>query len=538
MKHVLSSFQAKEILKKFEDQVESEMIYNEPELLIKEEVMEQDNDFTEGNYENYMESYDIPDEGYLDPLEDVKPMMKAKSKDVQCYKCSEIMDYDLIENHLKLIHNALVKEDYGPVRKYQCDKCFRALNNMDRHNCPKSRKKPIKKEPKKKVVKKKKAVRRASQAAFEAYVAKFKTKIICKFCSIEVKYCAMSAHFKECHSDIKEPWLCDHCEASFDERQKLNYHTKVYHEKNYTHFCSVCGKGFFGMVQAAMHEEKAHNKDNEKTFTCEQCGFSTIGIKKYNNHLKMIHGQVSSDSHTCEICGKTFTNMSNYKQHRKIVHPTKSELEEIPAKCDKCCQQFKTSNELNTHLTECLDQPLKNLGCVICNEGPYHSAIALRKHAAEEHEMNIFICDKCDAVFEKNEAYKNHRSNKHGNNTKNNQAKCSKCDKMCRNKDALQYHMLKEHGDDNCAHYNCQQCDKKFKRLYQMREHVNAIHTMETLYHCQLCDFTTYRKSSVGEHSRIVHEKRKPNKCDKCTSAFYYKRDLANHITRHHPSSE
>ena len=43
----------------------------------------------------------------------------------------------------------------------------------------------------------------------------------------------------------------------------------------------------------------------------------------------------------------------------------------------------------------------------------------------------------------------------------------------------------------------CDQCDFVCKTGEVMREHVNAIHTKETLYNCSHCDFSTYRKKNI-----------------------------------------
>ena len=94
---------------------------------------------------------EILDEDFLDNQLEIQDLhSKAlNGKELQCYKCCEVMHQDAIESHLLLVHDVTVKEDYGKVRDFQCGLCHRALaNETQKHKCIKTMKREITPGPK------------------------------------------------------------------------------------------------------------------------------------------------------------------------------------------------------------------------------------------------------------------------------------------------------------------------------------------------------------------------------------------------------
>ena len=522
---------ARELLKKFEDYETSCEIPEPNELFIKEE-------FIDENYEeNTPSDMLVEDSPFIDignTKIETDPIDLALDS-VQCYKCSEIVDQSLIEDHLKLIHNSTVKGDYGPVRKYQCQECNRALNSLTKHKCKKSLKtvsKKVKSDVKSAKTKPKKDIAAKKETNFNE---------TCHHCPKTFTHPSlMSKHYTKEHSDIPRPWPCNRCDKAYGTRKHLLVHIKSSHDKLFNHFCSYCGKGFFRKNATAIHELKVHNKskEEEETYDCEHCELTVKGLAQYHAHLKRRHGQiVPTDTKTCEQCGKTFRNIHETKRHQKYSHPTKFELDSVECICNNCDTKFEDSMTLNCHEKECLPKPLKNLNCIYCKTETFHSHVSLKKHSAEKHEKYVHICKVCDAAFESISSCINHEHNLH-KVTKRPTHKCPHCDMVFGKKSTMENHAFKVHGDESHSHYKCKHCDYRCRSSCQMKEHVNAIHTKETLYQCQYCDFNTYRKKNLCEHVKQVHEKARPNKCDQCNAGFFYKRDLLNHISRQHPSAE
>ena len=163
-----------------------------------------------------------------------------------------------------------------------------------------------------------------------------------------------------------------------------------------------------------------------------------------------------------------------------------------------------------------------------------HSAIALKKHSAEKHEKYLRVCDICQAAFETYNKFKQHKDTVHREKKKTLHS-CPHCDQKFEVKKTLKRHMLRVHFDNaGETHYKCDRCDYINKSHFELKEHINAIHTKEEVYQCTLCEFTTYRKNNLRPHVKNVHEKYKPNKCDKCFEAFLTKRELNKHLERKH----
>ena len=166
-----------------------------------------------------------------------------------------------------------------------------------------------------------------------------------------------------------------------------------------------------------------------------------------------------------------------------------------------------------------------------------YSSIALKKHCAEKHEKHITVCNVCHAVFE------SHKLNQHKYDVHREKKKtvksCPHCDEKFEVKNTLKRHMLRVHGDDNgVMYYSCDKCDYKNKSNFELKDHINAMHTKEELYQCTICNFSTYRKKNLRSHIRNIHEKHKPNKCEKCFAAFLTKRELIGHMERKHQKFE
>merc|ERR1719219_2225395 len=269
---------------------------------------------------------------------------------------------------------------------------------------------------------------------------------------------------------------------------------------------------------ATTHEIKVHfSKDSDELdqFSCDKCGAKQLSKTAFKKHLMLVHGQHLESSTTCEKCGKSFTNQLCFQEHVKKMHPTPDELAKVQCDCEKCNQVFTTAQELNNHLKECLEN-LPNLTCPICSSKNWYSLIAVKKHSAEFHEKYLRVCNICQVAFENYDEFRKHRRAVHLEKKKTIHS-CPHCDQKFEIKKTLKRHMLRVHGDtDGETHYSCDRCDYVNKSHYELKEHINAIHTKENVYPCTLCDFITYGKANLRPHVKNVHEKYKPNKCDKC----------------------
>ena len=149
------------------------------------------------------------------------------------------------------------------------------------------------------------------------------------------------------------------------------------------------------------------------------------------------------------------------------------------------------------------------------------------------HQKIVHICKVCRKAFKTNQILRMHIRDKHTGK----RIKCEKCNSSFGSPMALKYHKLNAHNDLTITHFDCKYCGKKFLCEYVMKDHVNNIHTKETLYNCELCDFTTYIKKNIAVHKKKVHIRRLTHKCEYCGKEFYNSRKLTldNHIKNVHP---
>ena len=100
---------------------------------------------------------------------------------------------------------------------------------------------------------------------------------------------------------------CHECQKTFASLSALNRHIQ-HHTGKYTHFCSVCKKGYNNSYNLKLHMRGHEGKG----FPCEYCGklFKTIQSKQYHESE---HAGVYR--FTCALCDKGFNEKRAYERH-------------------------------------------------------------------------------------------------------------------------------------------------------------------------------------------------------------------------------
>lgn len=164
-----------------------------------------------------------------------------------------------------------------------------------------------------------------------------------------------------------------------------------------------------------------------------------------------------------------------------------------------------------------------------------------------EEEPPTFSCDKCRLIFLTASELLHHdcldyvstekETKSSINNGKENAAyKCEICEKSFDKNWQLNRHIKVFHL--NVKNYICSYCNRGFKQLYHLQEHVTS-HTGERKFKCNICTKTFSRMSSQRKHMK-AHEsapgeksKKSPFLCPICGKKFPYSNGAQRHIRTH-----
>ena len=85
----------------------------------------------------------------------------------------------------------------------------------------------------------------------------------------------------------------------------------------------------------------------------------------------------------------------------------------------------------------------------------------------------------------------------------------------------------------NTGRHACNQCNYTTDRLFDMRNHINAVHLKLRPFKCSECELFFTQKCHLTSHNKCVHEHVKSFVCPKCNRAFSVKANMARHIKTH-----
>ncbi|XP_013403911.1 zinc finger protein 236 isoform X2 [Lingula anatina] len=111
---------------------------------------------------------------------------------------------------------------------------------------------------------------------------------------------------------------------------------------------------------------------------------------------------------------------------------------------------------------------------------------------------------------------------------------CQICNKTFKRLPHLKEHMQSHLGQNRArpTPYQCEQCGKSFNKPSQLERHVR-IHTGERPFQCDLCPKAFNQKNALQMHLK-KHSGEKPHTCSYCDMSFTQKGNLKVHIKRAH----
>lgn len=188
---------------------------------------------------------------------------------------------------------------------------------------------------------------------------------------------------------------CDNCPMLLQSEKKWSSHMASHKTKNNTiHVCHICGKNFQASKNLNAHL-LTHTPSSK--VPCPKCGV-TMNKSALSKHIKTIHEK--KKDHKCKYCGKGFADSTGRKIHEKVheKQPTNDgfmidEGETSQFQCADCKRAFHEQRDLNKHIKRgcAIDAGKRRKYSYNCHECPkkFITKLLAQKHLKEEHQIDV-----------------------------------------------------------------------------------------------------------------------------------------------------
>ena len=263
-----------------------------------------------------------------------------------------------------------------------------------------------------------------------------------------------------------------------------------------------------GFRQSHIKTKHLSSSDSSALHKCSQCEKM---FKKKSNlkvHILNSHTEYDPAACVCGHCGKRFKNPLSLKRHLQTFHDEAKK--KAVSVCPECGKQFKKATNLRIHL-ECVHttyQPGQWV-CSLCLK-ELKNQHSLKSHMREVHAEKVeekdiketFQCEECQKIFKKKKDLRGHKTAAH----KVDLRKCEVCSGEYKNQTALKQHLRLVHGPTETV--SCQLCFKSFKNLTRLKHHHLDVHKVDNSV-CPDCGKTFKNRFLMKKHLRYLHRREK-----------------------------
>eukprot|EP00092_Neocalanus_flemingeri_P019766 GFUD01021406.1.p1 GENE.GFUD01021406.1~~GFUD01021406.1.p1 ORF type:complete len:753 (-),score=179.50 GFUD01021406.1:10-2268(-) len=456
----------------------------------------------------------------------------------------------------------------------------------------------------------------ANPTKYKQHIDTVHIKKYAGFCEICQKECAsLMKHNVQVHTTQTYP--CDHCDKIFKHEKSLDDHMKSVNGTMEKRQCPECSnfyvnvsdhirrfhRGFKGPKQfksfcGSCLKHIPHELYEEHKLTCIKeetiCHICSKSVKYIENHLARKH-QITRIQ--CGLCEMQLTVMGELNTHLRADHfPTileeagllstdlatedRIEREKIAMKmvelqvnntgenkyqCKFCNSETATGTQMLTHMKYHLGYNFKrgkeakavDSVCPMC--GKMIKKYQKKAHKCQDRfkkkttkiatdssremsdidiqfsDIDVEIDLLSQECIDENKVTEKKKKSIEGSAGDVIRLPCDQCDRVFQRIANLRKHKIAVHENGNSrneATFNCEDCKKEFKSIVNLKKHKLSVHD-KVKYPCEHCDYKASDPSNLLKHRKTQHENvRYP--CDLCDVIFTQSTNLNAHKKSKH----
>ncbi|KAI5633314.1 hypothetical protein NE865_13981 [Phthorimaea operculella] len=371
----------------------------------------------------------------------------------------------------------------------------------------------------------------------------------CPCCDIAFRYeGGLTVHKLEAHN-IDDRKKCNACDAEFNSKEQLARHMRSFHKLGKNFKCDMCGyetyhrntlyahkkcheaernfrcghceKAFKRRKTLLLHE-KIHTNDKRKV--CKECNKSFVQKARRRllpkQPIRDTDYRIQGESYVCCHCEKVFRSIDNVKDHIKYMHFDRKKYQ-----CPYCDLAFKREPGFTVHklMVHNKDDRKK---CNAC-DATFNSEVGLRKHMRTFHMLGeTYKCDVCE--------YNSYLFNKKAKLIFAASANFETRGRRLLPKQPIRDTDYRIQGES----YACCHCEKVFRSIDNVKDHIKNMHFDRKKYQCPYCDLAFKREPGFTVHKLVAHNKDDRKKCNACDATFNSEVGLRKHMRTFHMLGE
>lgn len=308
----------------------------------------------------------------------------------------------------------------------------------------------------------------------------------------------------------KSKTKCPYCSAVLLS-DSLGRHIRVIHLKQKPHSCSICNRKF-----ASASLRNTHQKTHERN----------VELQKY------LTTQGERSFYQCPNCPDAqFHKSDQLKNHmeKNCYRPPKKR---VYSYCCKFCPHLKFNTKILAaqHSLEFHNLRIKNLKkfCFECNDEFEDYTNHIRIHTC------LFSCKYCSMKFLTANKCRSHEVSKHENEEEDRPFGCEKCSATFKSQHHLKSHLIAVHrSGKHKRNFSCELCGDKFFAKAILNAHLRT-HDSDSIFVCKFCDKKFKKLSNLKIHSISIHQTDAIYMCNDCPRRFKYLQDLKSHCQKEH----